>query len=345
MNRRIVLSLVLVLCAGCAAAPAPLKATEVFSTATLPPTATPQAAPSQTLTPTPQQENRPLVAGITTTQLNVRDKPSAAGKPLGMIGVFSKVQIVGKASGGGWYQILYAEAEGGKGWVRAEYVQVQAGDALQIVEVKPEAGSGVLGLAAKKVNVRKEAGTDSEALGTLNPQDLILITGRNADGKWLQIEFSAAPGGRGWVAAEFVQAESIEEVPQIGEEEETLTPVPPAPAAVLDGDSMESPLATVLFSPAASHAAQWDGSLSALKGDSEDWLRFSAAYEMVVVFEARCANRGLRAEIWESQKVVNDFSCGNKFLFPAKAEREYFLRLKQNENGFTDYAIFMESVP
>ncbi|MCA2002748.1 MAG: SH3 domain-containing protein, partial [Chloroflexi bacterium] len=297
MNRKIALSLVLTFCAGCAAPPAPIQATEIFSTATLPPTTTPQATPSLAFPTTPQPEEKvEPVAGITATQLNVRDKPSAAGKSLGMIGVFSKVQIVGKAAGGGWYQILYAEAEGGKGWVRAEYVQVQAGDALQIVEVKPDSASGILGLVAQKVNVRKEAGTDSETLGTLNPQDLVFITGRNADGKWLQIEFAAAPEGRGWVAAEFVQAEGIEDAPQIGKEGERLTPaasLPTGAAAALDSDTIESPLAVVLFSPAASRAAQWDGSLSALEGDSEDWLRFSAAFETVVAFKARCANNAL----------------------------------------------------
>ena len=97
-------------------------ATPFIITATLPPT----PIPPPTLTPVPPTPSPTLapVTGTTSTQLNVRGDPSTSGAPLGMIGPFAKVQIVGKDSSGKWYQIIYPQGKDGKGWIVAQYVQV-----------------------------------------------------------------------------------------------------------------------------------------------------------------------------------------------------------------------------
>ena len=217
----------MLLCTGCGSEITVGTATPDFFTATLPPTVTQQATQSPTL-PVQQANSteEPIqpVEGMTTTQVNVRAEPSAASTSLGVIGIFIKVQVIGRDASGSWYQVLYAESETGKGWVRAEYVQVNAGDEIRLVETA--SGSGrISGMVIQKVNVRSGPGTEYELLGTLNPNDLVFIIGRDAGNKWIQIEFAGAPDGKGWVTAEFLQVADIESVPQIGAVEETPTPM------------------------------------------------------------------------------------------------------------------------
>src|SRR3990170_1739263 len=109
-------------------------------TATLPPTLTPRptdTAPPPTLVPTIAP-----VEGTTTSQVNVRAQPSASSESLGMLGIFTKLQIIGKDSSGGWYQIIYAEGTDGKGWVTAAYVQVENGEGIPVVGATASPGSG-----------------------------------------------------------------------------------------------------------------------------------------------------------------------------------------------------------
>jgi uncharacterized protein YraI len=97
----------------------------VIITSTLPPTQT--ARPSATL---PLPTATVLVApveGQTTSQLNVRDAPSAEGALLGTIPIFTKIQIVGKDPASAWWMIVYPEGPSGTGWVTAQFVLVTSG--------------------------------------------------------------------------------------------------------------------------------------------------------------------------------------------------------------------------
>ncbi len=106
-------------------------ATPFIITATLPPTPIPPPTLTPVL-PTPSPTLAP-VTGTTSTQLNVRGDPSTSGALLGMIGPFAKVQIVGKDSSGKWYQIIYPQGKDGKGWIIAQYVQVDNPTAIPTI--------------------------------------------------------------------------------------------------------------------------------------------------------------------------------------------------------------------
>ena len=193
-------------------------------TATLPSTLSPQAEQATQIStqtaPAPSavaESNISPVEGTTTTQVNVRAGPSTASESLGMIGPFVKVQVIGKDASGSWYQIIYAESEAGKGWVRAEFVQVNAPAEIPLVETTSGSGSAVSGLVIQKVNVRNGPGIEYELLGVLNSNDVVFITGKDPSGAWIQIEFANAPDGKGWVTAEFLQMGNIETVPIIGD--------------------------------------------------------------------------------------------------------------------------------
>jgi uncharacterized protein YraI len=351
----LLLAVTMLLCAGCGGEVTPVAAKPVFFTATLPPTSTLQATPTIS-PPVPtlavvETAEVILVEGMTTAQVNVRAEPSTASASLGLVGIFAKVQIAGRDSSGSWIQILYAESPTGKGWVRAEYVQVNSGAEIRPVDVSPASGAGAGGVVIQKVNARSGPGVEFELLGVLNPNDLVSITGRDSSGEWLQIEFAASPDGKGWVTAEFLQAANLDSLPVIGAAVEE-TPEPPvetapviaAQTAAQDGDSIQSPLAAVVFSATGSRALQVQGDVSAPQGDAEDWVGF--AFERgVVAIEATCGGGGLRVELWNAGASVKSFSCGERVTVQAAADGDFFLRLVQSEAGYTAYTLTLEISP
>ncbi len=334
------------LCAGCTGDMTPAIAEPVFFTATLPPTSAPQA--TQTIAPLAptlaiaETAGLILVEGMTTTQVNVRVEPSTASASLGLVGIFVKVQVSGRDASGSWFQILYAESPTGTGWVRAEYVQVNSGVEIRPVDVSPASGAG--GVVLQKVNVRSGAGVDYELLGVLNSNDLVSITGRDSGGGWLQIEFAAAPDGKGWVTSEFVRAVGVENLPLIGAAVE-LEPLDRAqPLAVQDGDSMQSPLAVTVFSVTGSRALQVQGDVSAPDGDAEDWVQFKSNGGVVVI-EAACPQSAMRVEVWNAGASVKRFSCGERVTMNVAADSGFFIRLVQDEAGYTRYVLKLEVLP
>ena len=135
---------------------------------------------------------------------------------MGLLEAFSKVQVIAKDAGGNWYQVLHPAAPDGKGWVRAQYIQVPDPAQIPPLSGAPGAGTGFSGTVNQQVNVRSGPGTSFNSLGTLNPQDSVTLTGRNPDGTWLQIVFRAGPEGLGWIAAGFIQTTQTEALPIIG---------------------------------------------------------------------------------------------------------------------------------
>jgi len=111
----------------------------VIITATLPATQTPPPSPTQA----PATATLPFtpVEGQTSSQLNVRDRPSASGGQLGTVNIFAKVQIVGKDPSGDWWMIVYPESPGGTGWITAQYVQVQDASGVPVIGEQPGGAS------------------------------------------------------------------------------------------------------------------------------------------------------------------------------------------------------------
>ncbi len=93
----------------------------------------------------------------------------------------------------------------------------------------------------KSVTIRSGPGTTFSSLGTLPQGSLLNVTGRAADGKFLQVEYT--PGKLGWIAAEFIDlskadlssvpmiaaAPTIASAPKVARPtlKPTDTPVPP----------------------------------------------------------------------------------------------------------------------
>lgn len=282
------------------------------------------------------------VEGTTATQLNVRAEPSTASETLGIIDQFKSVQVIGRDASASWYQILYPDSAAGQGWVRAEFVQVNATAEIQVIGGVTGSGPGVSGLVIEKINVRKGPGTDFELLGVLNPKDVVFITGREPGGEWLQIGFASSPEGTGWVTSKFLQVENAETVPVIGTAEQaTEAPSPPVIAAQLatqDDDSMQAPLAMAVFSASGPRALQVNGDISAPDGDTEDWIEFIPFGESVLV-EAGCANSAFQVELWSEGQYENAvaLACGGKHIIKTRPNQPYYLRVQANKNGDLQY--------
>lgn len=322
-------------------------ATPFVITATLAPT----PVPSATLTPIPPTPTATTVpvTGMTKTQVNLRATPSTAGAQLAILPPFAKVQIVGKDAAAGWYMILYPDAPGGTGWVTAQYINViQGEDQIPVVIGVPTQGaapnatpgSGATGVILQQVNVRKGPGTEFDALGTLNPKDVVALIGKDPSGAWLQVQFTGAPDGVGWVAASFVEATGAEAIPIVGSAGEivgTTTPAPtatlltPTPgAAIQDNDSAQAPATSANLSSAGTRALIYSSDLSAPQGDAQDWIGFTLQGSDVLISFSCMGNAALDIELTQDGAPVagaDGLACSASRLLHLVAAKAYILRI------------------
>ena len=321
----------------------PVTATSDFVTATLPPTRIPPListhTPSAPVTGTATLEGSapPAVEGKTTTQLNVRAGTSTASETLGMIKAYETIQVIGRDASGSWYQVLYTGAATGRGWVRAEYVQVAAAAQIPVIGGGTDDGSGQSGLVTQKINVRSGPGTTFETLGVLNPKDVVIITGRDANSEWMQIEYASAPDGKGWLTAQYLQVEDPSPIPVIGSAEPgtetppvaTAIPISTVPSAAPDGDSLQAPIAASIFSAAGTHTLQVNGEVSVPNGDAEDWIGVMP-YTKTMLVEVKCSNGSLKVELWGNGQLtkVLPLACAGRLILPTTAGLTYFLRVQ-----------------
>ena len=300
--------------------------------------ASPTPAPSQTLLPTPT----PLppsptatvtpVAGTVTAQINVRSGPSVSYSSVGILESGAKIQIIGKDQSGGWYVIAYPSGPQGYGWVIAAYVQAGDTASLPVVEVQ-NGVSGLTGKAMQQLNVRSGPGTGYEVLGLIQPDTVLVLTGKNETATWLQIEYAAGAGGKGWVTAAYVQANDTASLPVLdasgtpvmpGASEPTSIPVTPTPTlgpASADGDSSAAPAIQVMFSPSGTRQFSYSSDVSSPQGDAEDWVAFTPYTSLAgsparVLLSLVCNGNGaLDVELWRNGASLVDWgelACGDQ---------------------------------
>lgn len=337
---------VLLIGAGCTADGAlavPATSTPDFVTATLPPTSIP--LPTQTSLPPTAIPTIQPIEGTTTTQINVRAETSTASESLGVLPAFSKVQVTGKDASGIWLRILYPDSAAGIGWVRAEFVLVDASVEVPVVGVETGGGAGRSGLVLSGINVRSGPGTDFESLGVLIQNDVVPVLGKDESGGWIQIQFADSPDGTGWAAVEFLQVDEVESLPVVGTgavegDEPQEQAVTSAQTAAPDGDTQAMPLADLTLAPIL-RAVQVNGDVSAPNGDNEDWVAFNAE-GVAVTIEILCPAQSLRAEVW-SNGIRSDTApaCGETFLLKMSAGSRHQIRLFADGSSGQTYARYV----
>jgi uncharacterized protein YraI len=315
-------------------------------------------APSETsLTPPPQPTVVP-VDGATSTQVNVRAEPSTAGNVLGIIPADTRIEITGKDPGGNWWQINYPQGQGqgpdGKGWVTAQYITVAGTPEVPVIG-GTEAGpnSGNVAVIQQQLNVRSGPGTDFNSLGTLNPQDVVSLTGKDPNGAWLQIDFPAGPEGKGWVNAAFVQAQGAENLPIIAESGRvvgtgTPTRIPSTPTPTLvpareDHDSDDNPLVSVTFDPAGTQTFIYNGDVSAPSGDPEDWIQFTP-FNGRVLLEVSCNGGDLLIELIQDGRAFGQAACGTRQTVSVAPDAPVQIHLSARSESSLSYSSYTVKV-
>jgi uncharacterized protein YraI len=236
------------------------------------------------------------------------------------------VEIIGKDPGGNWWQINYPQGQGsdGKGWVTAQYVTTAVTPEVPTIggnEADPNSGN--IAVIQQQLNVRSGPGTDFNSLGTLNPQDVVKLTGKDPNGAWLQIDFAAGPESRGWVNAAFVRATGVENLPIVTESglvvgTGTPTVIPPTSTPTIvpawaDNDSPAAPIVSVSFEPAGTQTLIYNGEVSSPQGDPEDWIAFKP-YNQFIFISLDCHwSDAIEIDLSENLAPVNTYiSCGDQ---------------------------------
>jgi uncharacterized protein YgiM (DUF1202 family) len=307
---RKILFLPLLFLAACSAQPTPQVTPSVtpapFSTATLAPTLTPR--PSATLAPPTVVPTIAPVEVSLTAQINVRAAPDKGATSLGLLAYGSRVQVIGKDAGGGWWQIIYPENSSTTAWVAVTYAPIPDETAAKIPVVTapetapiandplpaapaadtPAAPAAHTASLKAQIFVRVGPGQTYDSLGTLAAGTQVTLTGRNENNVWVQIQFDGGPDGKGWVAAAYLVGADLAGLPYFNNQGQLLfapTPVanPGQPtltatalsAAALDGDSAENPAVRQVFSPEGARELSFSSDLSSPSGDTTDWVAFT----------------------------------------------------------------------
>jgi len=263
--------------------------------------------------------------------------------------------------GESWWQIIYPQSEDGKGWVAAQYVSTANKPEVPViggVGTNPENGN--MALIQQRINIRSGPGTSFNSIGTLNPQDVVALTGKDENGAWLQIEYVDGPDGRGWVNSAFVQAQSMEGVPIITENGQvigtgtpTTTALPATPTivpATLDNDTMDIPIASLNFEPLSTRLFIYSGDVSAPLGDSQDWVGFKT-FGTSVDFELRCNPEStVRANILENNLIIwENVRCDDKLILVTVPKNQYLIQISatapEGTLQYVQYTIKIKVLP
>ena len=347
-------------CAGCdikVSQITPETPTAVIVTSTLPATLTPP--PSQTPLPPPPSPTVTPVEGIASTQINVRAEPSTVSEVLGIIAANTKIQIIGKDPGSSWWQILYPEGKDGKGWVAAQYVTTPGKPEVPVIGgagLNPNTGN--MAVIQQQLNIRSGPGTSFNSLGTLNPQDVVSLTGKDANGAWLQIDFAAGPEGKGWVNAAFVQAKDVDKLPIVTDAGQVVgtgtpvdTPLPSTPTVVpapMDNDSAQAPAVNVVFSATGTRSMQYASDVSSPNGDTDDWMQFTPFTQTVRIDLACTGNGSVLIEVLQNNQPIQNLPCGSNQALATEAGTAYLIHIQAPASGtltYIQYTVNITSIP
>ena len=337
-------------------------------TATLPVTFTPRA--SATPLPATAQPTVEPVSGKVTAQINVRENPSTASESVGMLGINSEVEIIGKDTNEKWYKIRFISPSGesGEGWGAAEYILTESKPNVPVVSGgSPSTGDeNVNGQVTQQINVRIGPGTDFVVLGLLNDGEGVFITGKNINANWLQIEFVSGSDDKGWIFANYVESDILDDLPIIGEGGEEIaastqtvmaaTAAPTFFPAPDDGDSTEEPSISVEFSATNSRAFDYSSDLSSPEGDSEDWIAFhpnSPEDRVNLLIDLSCEGNGnLYVELWQGGIKLDkwgELNCGDSdYALSMSRDETYQFRLyskHSRELTYISYNLQVRAAP
>jgi heat shock protein HslJ len=163
--------------------------------------------------------------------------------------------------------------------VDGDFIELRnADDAIAVHMVReleiplPEPGPGVPTgrvTAPNGVNIRSGPGTNFPVLGVAPFGATGEIIGRSANGAWWVVSVPAAPGGNGWVSADFVAASNAADVPIIAAPAPPVVIIPtPAPTPTPLPAPTATPTAQISFTADSTNITQ--GQCTAIRWSVEN---------------------------------------------------------------------------
>lgn len=317
----------------------------------------PTSPPSQTPLPPPPTPTIVPAQGTTSTQVNVRAEPNTAAEVLGIIPANTPVEIIGKDAVENWFLINYSQSPDGKGWVAAQFITTGVKPEVPVIGYGADSEGAATAIVQQQINVRSGPGTSFNSLGTLNAQDIVTLTGKEANGAWLQIEFATGPDGRGWINAAFVQANGVESLPIVAEGNvvvgtgtPTITPIPAEPTVIparADGDSVVAPAVNVALTASGTRSFQYTSDVSSPEGDAEDWIQFTT-FTPYLNIELECTGSGSYVvELLQNNSASQSLVCGKNILVSVDPQAVYAVHFQSAPAGglhYTRYTLRVEAI-
>ncbi|HVO43561.1 MAG TPA: SH3 domain-containing protein [Aggregatilineales bacterium] len=199
------------------------------------------------------------IKGIVVATLRLRAKPSTSEAQIALLQPNDVVTAIGRNTSGTWVEITTSGNQ--TGWVGSPYVVLIKGKLtdLPIVDSSGNAAetgptvSGIQGIIVSKLTLRAKPSTGEAALGILNPDDLVTVTGRNSTGTWLQVTTSG--GLSGWVASPYVALvkTTLDNVPVVDTSSNAAATEAAAPESTPESTEASTAIATEC--PPATEAA------------------------------------------------------------------------------------------
>jgi uncharacterized protein YraI len=374
----------------------PTQAELAFATATLRPSATPQLT-NTPAPPTAVPTSAP-VSGLTSTQVNVRSGPDTNAESLGILQTASQVEVVGRDGGAQWLAIRFPQSPNGIGWVTAQFIDL-AGEienlSILVDSAAPQTTQAVVtsepqesqptpepetvasqrtARTTSRINVRSGPASSFEAIAIMDANTTVVLTGRNENISWAQIEFPDGPEGRGWIAVAYIeyegfldslpafdnQGQPIQQPSQAGIGQPETTPSENGyQPAVDDMDSADNPAVRLSFSPAGTRRIIYASDLSAPTGDRADWIEFTvitpqSGQAVFIYFKLECSGNGaISTEMRQNGLLVSEFPgvlCGQYGVpFKALSGVPYLLQLKADGSAldvrYVAYHLYISTTP
>lgn len=216
----------------------------------------------------------------------------------------------------------------------------------------------VRGTITTQINVRSGPGADFNSLGLLNAQDPVTLTGKDANGAWLQIDFAGGPEGKGWVNAAFVRADRIGSLPivsssnaVVGTGTPTEIPSPSAPTirpALADGDSVVAPAINIALTSAGTRSFQYSSDVSSPEGDTEDWVQFTTFTQAISIGLECEGSESYVADLLQNNLVVQNLVCGRIIVVNTLPDAVYAVHFQSSPAGglqYTRFTLRVEAMP
>ncbi|MCC6955757.1 MAG: SH3 domain-containing protein [Anaerolineales bacterium] len=150
--------------------------------------------------------------------INIRSGPDLKYQKIGTLKIEQTAEILGVSGDRFWYLIRVPDTDNVQGWVSRDYVLAQNADSIPVVGEDSSfqatiAPGAPYAIALATLNVRAGPNVTFAVIGQLQQGTMAEIVGKTADGIWLAIRFPGAANERAWVAAAWVKAENVGNVP------------------------------------------------------------------------------------------------------------------------------------